>query len=238
MSNIFNLLQKGHNTNFKIAWNNLTPVQKQEFLNYYNRYINKSVNKPTLTQFEKQIETNKESPDSDVLKRVDDNHFNQRVEQISINTKHPSRKPLHNMVAYLMCNDNVADNVPTFFTFKELERYFNKKNENDKKDLANKKTDGGKIPLEMIFPTKETWFKPATCPMTTEKIKMANDIIELLGPYTDRKNIDSILVKLQEYNRKFYKLKTTLGSPVQSGGYRKRKTHRKTHRKNHRKTRK
>ena len=41
----------------------------EEFLNYYNRYINTSVNKPTLKEFETQIETIKESPYSvpDVL---------------------------------------------------------------------------------------------------------------------------------------------------------------------------
>ena len=245
---------------FKKKWVKLSIEEKTEFLEAYNecRYnpsrnawgskLNPAQTSLTLTQFETQILKIEKYPEElkslqEKIKSVDDNHFKDRVKYISINTTHRSRTPLHNMVAYLMCNDKSL----IFFTFKELERYFNEKEEgvkrsdDEKKILANNKTDGGKIPLEMIFPTKETWFKPATCPMNPGKIEMANKIITLLWPYgTDPQDDNKILTTLEKYRKNFPNLIKVENLPEfkYSGGYRKRKTHRKNHRKNHRKTRK
>jgi hypothetical protein len=235
---------------FKKKWDTLSKGDKLDFLTAYNecrynpsrnalvlRSENRSKTNLTLDLFEQQIFNLLQK-----ITRVEDNHFKERVQQISVNTEHPSRTPLHNMVAYLMCDNNYEF---TLFTFIELERYFNfnetgqKRNTDEKKVLANQKTDGGKIPLEMIFPKKGFFWN--SCPMNPEKIGTANKIIQLLGPYVTNSSGRLLLIndKLFDLNEKYglnllpKEVITPVGPYVPSGGYRKRKTHRKT-----RKTRK
>ena len=162
----------------------------------------------------------------------------ERINKIGYNYKHPTRKPLHNMVATLMEKGDTDD-----FKFNDLIQYFTYNYNTDRGEfkeetrlddhkitLANEKTNGNKIPLQLVF----SFSLFGSCLLNHDKTVMANKIIQLLGPYT-RKEIQ---YKIQNSwnicnNALNGKLNALPDIITTTGGYRKRKTHRKT-----RKTRK
>ena len=232
------------NIKFKNLWGKLTPDQKKEFLNYYNKHrYNPSRNSIgprsnstqinlTVDQFEATLN------DAVKLLNISDDVLKNGEYLFKINKFSSSKTPLHDMVENLICDNNKSIK----FEYEDLERYFNfkvkreERTPKEKFDLANQQNSDGKIPLEMIFATTDTWFTSSKCLMKQGKIKTANKIIELLGPYVTNRT-----GRLLQINDKLFKygdvrLIDHLPDPVitpvvPTGGYRKRKTHRKTHRK-------
>lgn len=138
----------------------------------------------------------------------------QRVNEASTNATgvHIGRSQLHNLVANAMTSGTTS-----FIT------QFVNDNQTQMPTLANEVSGGGKVPLELVFASKQGFFGP-----TCNNNLAGNEIITLLWPYTNDK---AKIRKLAEKCPGF-----TLPA---NGGYRRRKTKSRKSRKTkrHRKTR-